>query len=249
MIRPVRLLSCLRSGCTLSNACYAGVGLLGERMKDIRILSIAAACLCVCLASGCGAPESDTSGAATGVAPAQANEVPVGVSFNPPEEWYALDEAATSQLMDFGLEVGAPEDKTMRAAAAASGKRTTPLFAAFKYPPGEPVEFNPSLMGALEDVSMVPGVKSGRDYFFHARRMLEQSPIPYTFADEYGAQEIGGRTFDRMDLSVNVSNLVVHQSYYAARSRDKVILIIASYSNEEQQRELAELLEMIELDG
>jgi len=132
--------------------------------------------------------------------------------------------------------------------AEASKQTTSSIFMMFKDPPGTPVEFNPSVIGVAESVLMSPGVKSGKDYFFHARKVMEQSSIAPEIIGDYSTRKIGGQMFDRMETRLDANGITVNQRLYAAKHDNHIILIVQSYKDETQEKETAAVLDSIRLD-
>lgn len=93
-----------------------------------------------------------------------------------------------------------------------------------------------------EDVRASPGIKTGSDYFFHARRSMEQSNINYSFEDEYTKRTIDNVVFDEMDVTMEFNGKLTRQSYLAARLGNKVVALIESYSAPEEQTETSAIL-------
>ena len=82
------------------------------------------------------------------------------MSINLPTDWALQDNAAQKQLMDQGAEVISGNDKNLKAQIEASKKLTVPMFTLFKFEPGSPVGFNPSIICIAEKISHMPGIKT-----------------------------------------------------------------------------------------
>lgn len=166
-----------------------------------------------------------------------------------PEGWYVADTGMMSKLMDAGKDAStATMDASLKAAVEGAMKRTTSLFSFMEVPPGSPREYIPALIGVSEDVSMLPGVVRGRDYFFHARRVMEQAAVPTVIATDYVERTIGGKSFDRMDVEMGAPGQTVNQRYFAARHGGVVVAFIQSYRTEEELAVLDRALDSIKLD-
>ena len=135
-----------------------------------------------------------------------------------------------------------------KAAVRSSLQRTASIFTFAAQPPGAPVPYMAAVMGLTEDVGMLPGIKRGSDYFFHARKLMEQSAVPTKIADGYTTRQIGGQEFDRMDVQMGDPSRAVSQRYFAARHGNVIFGIIQSYRTDEELATLDKVLDSIKLD-
>lgn len=230
-----------------------------------RILTTFATALVLATASGCGPNVTREAGAepaaeanakaGVNVAASEAagpntyKVASVGLTVTAPDGWYVADSAVMKKLMDAGTDVmTADMDPMMKAAAGASVQRTATLFTFSRTPPGAPVESGAMVMGITEDISMLPGIKRGSDYFFHARRLMAQTSMQSEIGEEYGERKIGGQDFDRMDVKAFMPNGVVYQRMFATRHDDVIFVIVQAYSNEADLPELDAVLDSVKLD-
>lgn len=171
-----------------------------------------------------------------------------GMTVEKPEDWYALDSAQAKLLVDQGKDVSAAGNKELQAVMEASQRNMSELFSFFRYAPGTPTHNNPSVLGVAESVAAAPGIKTGADYFFHAKRLMVQSNAHYEFADSYGERIIGGSKFDRMDVTISLAGVEAQQSYYAARRGDFIVSIIESYKTPEEHEATSAIIDSIKLN-
>lgn len=150
------------------------------------------------------------------------------MTFDAPDNWYVASDAQIRELMNFGSDVAAGDKDDLKAIIDASMQRNIPLFAVFEHEPGAPVEINPSIIAVAEHMAAAPGIKSGADYFFHAKKLMAQSTAQYAFDDEYKVRKFGEVSFDQMDLTITVGGQTVSQSYYAAKHDNYIVSVIAS---------------------
>jgi hypothetical protein len=206
------------------------------------------------LAAGCnrdataGGVEEAAGGLAEKVSENAYRNAAFGLTVTAPDSWSVMDNQQTKRLMDVGTDVATAGNDRLKAVAEASKQGTTNIFTFFKHPLGTPVEFNPSVMGVAENLMLAPGVKTGRDYFFHARKLMEQSSMPVEFVGDYTTAKIGGQAFDRMNVRMDVNGVSVNQSYYAARHDNFVVVIIQSYQTDAEREETMAVVDTIKLD-
>jgi hypothetical protein len=163
-----------------------------------------------------------------------------------PPDWSIQDRQAQKEIKDKGVQVVAGDDKNRQAVLRASEAQSISLLMAFKHPLGAPVAFNPVIACTAESVSHLPGVRTGGDYLFHVRRVLEGSQIKHSFPHEVHATTIGGAEFYAMLTEAALSpQLVVKQDYYTTIRKGYAITLILSYATTEDKVELCNMLDTI----
>jgi hypothetical protein len=205
------------------------------------------------LASGCGASDEKTTAENADAFARQTNESVLlspafGLSIKPPKDWYALGSNELNDLMEMAADVASAGQDDLAAILDASQIKTYNLFAISRYETGFPVDENPNIMAVAENVSSSPGVKNGRDYFFHAKRLMAQATPNYKIEKGYKIRTIGGVDFDQMDLTIELAGILTRQSYYAAKHDDYMIVIIQSYYTEDGKELTSNVIDTIELD-
>ena len=136
----------------------------------------------------------------------------------------------------------AGEDRNRKALMKASELQTVQLLAAFRYPLGTPASYNPSVMCVAERVGHMPGIKQGRDYLFHSRRVLESSPLKIAFPGDVRAEKLGGRDFDLMHVEMQFPAITVRQKYYASILKGYALSCILSYATRDEESTLEGIL-------
>ncbi len=171
-----------------------------------------------------------------------------GITINKPEGWHALGFEELNTLVDVGGDISTAGNDELNAVVEASMKNTYSLFAVSQYETGAPVEENPSVFAMAENISHAPGIKRGKDYFFHAKKLMGQANPNYVFEEGYQTRMIDGVTFDQMDLTIEMVGASAKQSYYAAKHGDFIISIIQTYMTDEGEAMTSELIDTIKLD-
>lgn len=171
-----------------------------------------------------------------------------GLSVKPPAGWVALDYEQLKQVYETGKASVSDRSDALRKAVEAGEENTYRIFMISRHETGAPVEENPNVVGVAESVAHAPDVKTGRDYFFHAKKIMAQANPAIEFATNYKTRTIGGVDFDQLDISTEASGARVRQSYYAHRYKDYMIVIIQSYASDEGERLTSDVLNAIELD-
>jgi hypothetical protein len=160
-------------------------------------------------------------------------------------DWIIQTKEQTEQIAELGKDLLAGDNKNLEAIIEASEVNTANLLAVFKYEQGSPVEFNPSVMVVAENLQNFPGIKSGRDYLFQTKKLLQQSQLKYEYHDkEFRKETINNQGFYLMNLSINFG-LEIHQTYYSTIKNGFSISVIITYSDDLQKNELENLIKTI----
>ncbi|MFC1497910.1 hypothetical protein ACFLS1_05490 [Verrucomicrobiota bacterium] len=165
-----------------------------------------------------------------------------GFSVTLPSDWNIQDQETRKQLSDVGGKMLAGEDKNLKAAVKAAEMTTVNLFTTFEHPLGTPVPFNPSVICMAERIRHMPGIKRGKDYLFHAKKLLEAGQMTVFFPEEISSEQISGRAFDVMHVEIPLAGMVVRQKYYTIIIKDYVLCFIVSFTTDEEQSFLKDVL-------
>lgn len=166
-----------------------------------------------------------------------------GFTIDVPEQWVVQSKEQNEQLMEMGKEMISGDDKSMKAALKASEVNVANLLTVFKYELGFPVDYNPSYMLIAENVMKASGLKTGSDYFFNARKIMEQSQTPYTHIDEeYKVQNLGGQDFYTMNTEIEYMGMSIYQTYYSQVTDGFALNLIISYSTDDERAELEKVI-------
>jgi len=197
--------------------------------------------LCVLLLPGCAKKASEEIDFGTVKNSVYHNDY-FGFNLNLPPEWSVQDEAMRQRLAEAGTKMLVGNDSRAKALLKASEQQSVNLLAAFKHPIGTPVTFNPNVICMAERLGGLSGVKTGKDYHFHARRQLQSAQMKIDIADELTQENLGGIDFDVMHGSIRVAGLTVHQKYYAAVMKNYALIFITSYLGADQQSALQNIV-------
>ena len=165
------------------------------------------------------------------------------VSFH--ANWVVQNQESINYLVEQGTEIIVNDDEQLKSIVKASKVNSAYLFTVFKYELGSAVDYNPSFLTVAENTINFPGIKSGKDYLFHARKLLERSQVGYSFADEIKEIQLGKANFHIMKTELAYMNLNIIQEYVSTVVRGFSLSFILSYTNEKQRSELYEILESV----
>jgi len=156
-----------------------------------------------------------------------------------PTDWTLQSHEETEDIMKEGRKLVAGDDKNLESAIKAAEINTAHLLVIYQYEMGAAVDYNPSLMLIAENLKNAPGIKTGADYLFHARKLLSQSQIQYDHLDEKFEQiDINGMIFYLMNTNINYLGYDIKQKYYSTIYKDFSLNMIISYVYDEQKTEL-----------
>lgn len=168
-----------------------------------------------------------------------------GLTITIPAEWSIQDRESFQRITKTGTEMIAGEDKNLKAMIKASELQTVKLFAAFKHPFGTPVSFNPSIACLAERISHAPGIKRGKDYLFHARKVFESGQMDVSFPGDISTEKLGAIDFDIMHIQWALHGTTVQQEYYATVMKGYALVFIVSFTTVEQKAALDKALNSI----
>jgi len=159
-----------------------------------------------------------------------------------PKDWSVQDQTEQRKFMTTGRKLLSGDDKNMQAVLKASELQSVSLFAVFEHPPGSPVSYNPSIMAVAENVRALPGIKKGRDYHFHAKKLLESGQLDVSFPKDIYTQQLGGVDFDVMEVKIQLRGTAIRQKYYATIMKGYALCVVVSFVTDEQNASLQKLL-------
>jgi len=165
-----------------------------------------------------------------------------------PAKFTALDEKKRMQLMAQGANIIAGDDSNLKKMLEASKLNSINLFSFSRYPLGKPVAFNHSIICIAENIELYKdGIKSGKDYFYHVKKILNRGKLKYNFGNTFTPKQIGECQFESTNLQTKFGNLVIKQKYYLYIYKDYVISIVITFGDDQQRKELEGILDTIEI--
>ena len=164
-----------------------------------------------------------------------------------PIEWYSQDPESTMKMSKVGSTVMAGDNQNMKALIDASLKSSVPLFAFFEKMPGTPVKTNPNIVSVAENISIMPGVKSGCDYLFHARQLIENSALKLNLTEGCSTVEINESKLGFFDAHVTLNGVEIYQRYHACIKGEHAISIIQTYFDDSSKEKVDSILKSIHL--
>jgi hypothetical protein len=100
-------------------------------------------------------------------------------------------------------------------------------------------------MCAAERIRHMPGIKRGKDYHFHTKKFLQSSQMEVLFLEDIYTEQISGVDFDIMTIQMSIGEQIVKQKQYATVMKGYGLLLMVSFTNDEEEAELAKILESV----
>lgn len=213
-------------------------------MKHMKLVVIIIMVACFIFSIGCQekASEEVDSGAFAG---SLYRNNYFGMTITIPPDWSIQDSKSMQSLKDLDKKVKDKDDKNLKKVMDRSEFQTVSLFAVLRHPLGSPVPFNPNLRCLAERVRHMPGIKRGKDYHFHTRRLLESSQMNVKFPGEIYTETFGGVEFDVLYSETSFGNILVKQKQYGAVMKGYILLIVSTFANDDQEAALNEILKTL----
>ena len=156
-----------------------------------------------------------------------------------PDGWIVQSQEQMDNRTKRGADLITGDDKTKNALIKAASINLANLLSVYQYEVGAPVDFNSNISIVAENINQSPGIKTGSDYLFHARKYLKESPLGIEHIDEnFNKEIIGGIEFYKMKYFMNINHIKINQIYYSTISNGFSLSFIITFSDEVQQQEL-----------
>ncbi|WP_028887437.1 hypothetical protein [Tenacibaculum ovolyticum] len=160
-----------------------------------------------------------------------------------PSGWIVQTKEQTDKIREIGKKVVIGEDKNLEAIVKASEVNSAYLLTVFQHEVGAAVEYNPGFMLLVENLDFAPGIKTGADYLFNAKKLLKQSKIEYQgYDNEIEEVEINKQNFYVMSLSIEYAGVNIKQKYFTTIRNGFSINLIMSFVDDNQKEILEKTL-------
>jgi len=167
----------------------------------------------------------------------------LGLTVTLPPEWSVQDRELPKQTSRPGGQMLAGGSESMQTTLKEGEQRTIPLFNVFKFLPGSPVPDNPYIYACAENMSAYPGIQTGGDYLFHARRVLEAGQFKFSFPREVYVETLAGVPFHVMTTELVIPPAgKMMQEYFATVRKGYALVFTLSYWTPEERTELRNAL-------
>ena len=108
----------------------------------------------------------------------------------------------------------------------------------FQYEVGSAVESNPAFMVVAENMKDFPGIKTGEDYLFHVKKLLQQSQLKYSFGKKVYEKNIGSKSFYVLEGKMDIMGKTVTQEYISTVTEGFCLSFILTYTTKQEKKKL-----------
>ncbi|PQP85101.1 hypothetical protein C0Q44_11615 [Paenibacillus sp. PCH8] len=169
-----------------------------------------------------------------------------GVSLKFPEAWEFQDAAGMNELTNASSEAIAGDDETKKKQIELSQTKTLNLLMASKYPL-DGGQIGPSAMAIAEKVSLLQGIRTGKDYLKATKKFMEDSQFPYDYK-EMTTETIGGKKMDLMQITMDAGDgTTITQDYYSSIIEGYAFNFIFTYLGDETKAEIDTIKKSVQL--
>ena len=144
-------------------------------------------------------------------------------------------------------ELIAGDDDVLKSKLKASNITTANLLTIQQYEVGTAVDFNPGISIVAENTKSAPGIKTGKDYHFHAKKYLQQAQLDYSFDKEIYTKKFGSRVFYVLETTLPLNGNEISQDFITTVMNGFSLSFIVSYANEDERAELYSMLENVKI--
>ena len=209
-------------------------------MKNTAIILLAALTLTACKV---GIPENFDLGKVE-------NNVYTNTFFNMtmdvPEGWVVQEQEAFDKLMDSGRKDFVGDDKQLNAATKIGEFKTANMLMASKFPLDSIVLENPNILMLVENLTVNPTVKTGKDYLKASKDILNKGTVNIkNISETFEKVTINGNDFYTMDVLLSNGFMDINQRYYTIVKNRFCIVTVITYIREETGNDLEKYIESI----
>lgn len=168
-----------------------------------------------------------------------------GVSLKFPETWEFQDAAGMNELTNASSEAIAGDDATKKKQMELSMQKTLNLLMASELPLGGQ-EVGPSAMAIAEKVSLLQGIRNGKDYLEATKKFMQDSQFPYEY-DDITTETIGGKEMDLMKITMDAGNgTTITQEYYSTILEGYAFNFIFTYLDDKSKATIDEIKQSVQ---
>ncbi|MDO9255965.1 MAG: hypothetical protein Q7U54_10670 [Bacteroidales bacterium] len=166
-----------------------------------------------------------------------------------PANWIIQNKEQMEKMAKAGMDMVVGDDANLKAAVKVSEINTANLLVVNQYERGSAVDYNPGLVIVAENIKEYPGIKTGSDYLFQVRKLLNQSQVKYDYIDtETSRESISGIDFYKMNAGIEYMGIGIKQIYYSTVLKGFSLNVIISFINDEQKAGLITAIDSIKFN-
>lgn len=160
-----------------------------------------------------------------------------------PDGWFVQNRAGLEEIQELGKDVLSGDDENLKSFFEAGEQNSVNLLGIHQHPPGAPVEFNPTLLCVAEKIQQFPGITKASDYLFHSKRTLQMGAIEVRFPKDIYTMEIGGLSFDTLDIELQFGPRTVKEKMLATLIKGYALTFIIVFDTDVHYDTLLDILD------
>lgn len=166
------------------------------------------------------------------------------------EDWVSLTHNEVAEIGQIGLDMMSDYNEELVGKIDVSSYRNLPLFGFYKYPlTYTGPDNNPNFLCVAENLKlgkMKKTIKTGADFIQYNVDLLTDVGVPYQFG-EYRIEKVGNTTLDSLASSIRYEGGTVKQKYYSKIIGDYALLLIITYTTDDELDELQAILDTVQI--
>ncbi len=212
-------------------------------MKTVIYLCCIVLCLCSCNEPKAKLPENfDYGNTSNGLY--TNSYFNLEVEFNP--HWTLQNKQQIDDLIELHTKTSG-KDANFKAIIEASQIHTAYLLTIFKYDMGSAVAFNPSFMVIAENLNNFSGIKNGKDYLFHAKKLMQNTEMQYSFKTPVKERNIGTAQCYVMETQLDLGGTTIVQEYMSTVRKGFSLSFVLTYATTEERDALYAIIGSIKM--
>jgi hypothetical protein len=148
-----------------------------------------------------------------------------GFTYEFPKGWSVEDEQTTKYVTELSKATMSAGDPAKKAMVEEQMKRNHVLLTVHQRPYGTPVPVNPAITIWGLDVSVTPGIQSGRDYLLALKISLPQQRANLKIIREPTDCTFAGKLFSRLDIGLESANGKISYLSHVAVVLQRYVLV------------------------
>ena len=165
-----------------------------------------------------------------------------------PANWNVESREQMDKIGEEGRKIIGEHNKQLSEKIKADEVNSATLLSVFKFKEDSVTgQYNPSFGMIAENLGRSSGIRTSKGYLEKVKSLMQQSGIPYHFAPDITTEKLGNKEFSLLSLTATYkSNIDVDQLYYCCIENGFALSVIASYGNDDQRKELINILSHIQ---
>ena len=167
------------------------------------------------------------------------------IEFKLPEKWVVQSKEQIEYIKEVSKDF---LDNDSKKILEAGKVKSANLLIAYKHELGSAVDFNPSFSFLTENLKRTPGIKTGKDYLFHARKLLKYNKLNYKIDKKLKSLSLSNKKFYIMHCECNVLGMNVIQEYISTVHKKFALNFVITYLRKEDKDLLINCLKKIKFN-